>query len=336
MKKKLFCFYIFTGVSFWCNSLIADQTPIEVQWQADVSSSFQFLAHSRTNIGNIGTGIQDAIMHAEIRNSTLSPLKATLGFGVLEYFNYEGTLAPFSPIDIGLHYGWIEYQSSSQWRWQMGQLQNQSGLENGVSTKNAHIQFGSINNSRSFYYPGLRSAFTTGSMQVYAEISAPEIPNEIAATLGTQYEYDYDNGKLALNLTHYPDEQSTYYNLSWVQNISMFSLGGVFDYIQLSDSPAWSDDEAFAIAGYLKLQLQQRYIALRGEYFDAGNTRIYGYERAGVITVTYGYNISPKAFMRFEGIYAKSSNNAFRDDKIFVDDQYGVAMQFGMRFGQGR
>ncbi len=330
--KKGFNFPIFIGINFWCGNLLAEQTPVEVQWQGDVSSSVQFLAHSRSNIGELGIGVQDAIMHAEIKNTKSSPLKATLGFGVLEYINYEGTLAPFSPIDIGLHYGWVEYQPSSRWQWQMGQLQNRAGLEKGVSTKNSHIQFGGINNSRSFYYPGLRSVYSTGPMQVYAEISGPETPNDTGATFGSQL--DYGSGKMAFNLTHYLDEERTNYNLNWTQTIFGFNLGGVLDYIQLSDTPAWRNDEALAIAGYLKYQFQKQYIALRGEYFDAGNTGIYGYEKAGVITATYGFNITPQAFARFEGIYAKSSNNVFRDGNISVDDQYGVAIQIGMRLGK--
>ncbi|MDH5256982.1 MAG: porin [Gammaproteobacteria bacterium] len=329
--KKIIVYCISAGISLCCGNLIANES-VEVKWQADVSSSVQFLAHSRSNIGNLGIGVQDAIMRTEIKDSKSSPLKIMLGIGVLEYISYEGTIAPFSPIDIGLHYGWLEYQLSPRWQWQMGQLENQAGFENGVSTKNSHIQFGGINHSRSFYYPGTRALYSSGAVQFYAEISGPEIPNDTGTGLGVKY--DYGSGMLAGNVTQYLDEESVYYNFNWEQRVSRLTLGGVLDYIQLNKAPAWRDDQALALAGYLKLQFRKRYLALRGEYFDAGNSGVYGYEEAGVITLTYGYDITPTAFMRFEGMYAKSSNNIFQDSKVPVNDQYGIAMQIGVRFGK--
>ena len=330
MKKTIHFLFLIT-MSSWCNHLFAEQAPLEIQWRGDLSSSLQYLVHSRSYAGEIGTGIQDAILHTELKSSTRGPLKATLGFGVLEQFNYESVLVPFSPIDAGVHYGWIEYQTSSNWLWQLGQLKGRAGLEQGVSTRNAHILFGAINHSRSFYYPAARVVFTKGSLQAYAELAGPEVPNAASNALGAQL--DYGSGMLAFNLTNY-GEESIAYNANWSQEISMLSIGGVLDYTVLNDNPAWQDDEALAIAAYLGLQLEKRYLALRGEYFDAGNTGIYGYENAGVITLTVGHSFTSNSFVRVEGFYAKSSNNVFVDNRVPIDNQYGFAIQLGMRFGK--
>lgn len=315
------------------NNVFAEQSTLDVQWRGDASSSLQFLVHSRSSNSNLGGGIEDAILHAEIKDTEVKPLKAVVGVGVLEHFNYEGALSPYSPIDVGLHYGWMEYQSPSGLLWQLGQIDNKAGLERGISTHNSQIQFGSINQSRSFYYPGLRAVYNAAPMQLYAELIGPETPDDTGLALGTQI--DNGNSQLGVKFTRYVDSEDTHIDLSWSQDIAMLSLGGVLDYIQLSNTPVWQDDTALAIAGYLKWHLQKKYIALRGEYFDAGNTGIYSFEKAGVITATYGVELGKSAFIRFEGVYAKSNKKVFRDDRVPVKDQYGVAMQIGMRFKKG-
>lgn len=330
MKNKSVVLYAFFS-GFINFGLAEAATPIEVKWQAYFSPTLQFLAHSRTNNVNIGGGVQDALLHAELRHDAISPVQAVIGLGVLEKFQYEGALAPFSPVDIGLQYGWVNYQVTPQWHWELGQLINPAGIESAISAKNDYIQLGSINRSRAFYYPGLRTVYQDGGFKFFVELNGPDSPNNTGGTFSAQL--DYGSGKVAANFTRYVESGDLYSDLSWKQKIANLQIGAVVDYFLLDETAFWQDDRALAFAGYLKLQLDRSYLALRGEYFDMGTSGILFYDKAGAITATYGVDITPWTYGRFEVVYVKSNRYVFRDDITPVDYQWGIATQIGMCFG---
>ena len=307
---------------------MATPEQIDIQWQGDFSATAQFLGHARGYSGDMGVGIQEAIVHTKLVTENYKPLSASFGLGVLEKFNYETVLSPFAPIDVGLHYGWLELASSYGLRWQVGQLARITLFENAFSTRNAHIQHASINYSHSWFYPGIRAGITWGMFDSYIEMTGPDNPNASATVLGTRL--NYGNGEMLFSAEL--SESRNAFHASWKQMIHFVKLGMIVEYSQLKDDLAWRDDNALAVAGLFEISLERNIFSFRGELFDAGNSGVYTFETAGVITATYTFKTSQQTYLRLEAVYAKSSNKIFREEGVWVADQYGTAFQMGLTF----
>ncbi|MDH5230879.1 MAG: hypothetical protein OEY38_12505 [Gammaproteobacteria bacterium] len=303
---------------------------VDTEWRVDLASTFQFLNHTRATGENLGAGIQTALLHTQFKPIDSNRVSAHLGLGVLERFGYNAAVSPYSPIDIGLQYAWISLHRTTNWQWQIGQLQSKLRLESALSNQNNHILHSALSQSHSFYYPGVRTLFQLGTLQFYMELNGIERPHGSSWASGMQWDYR-SNSFIKLNAM-LTDDEILLLDLSGYQQFSWIEIGGTANLFQIYDELAWRDDEAFALAGYLKLSINKHALSLRSEFISDGNTGIYGNIKAGFITLTHSYKLNRLSTLRHEFIYSKSQNPVYRDNGQVVQDQFSFAIQLAMAF----
>ena len=319
-----------TPLLFVSGVALAQNENIDLQWQGALAVAGQYLAHSSSYSGDLGLGIEEAMVHLQIDSKETPAMRARLGIGVRDEFNYTVALSPYSPVATGLQYGWIEYQRSDRRTWQMGLLKSHFGVESGFASDNPHILFGALNKTLSFFYPGLRLQLQAGDWQLYGEVSGPEVPNKSSGAGGILRHYG-SNSYIKFNFLSAGDERSLA-ELAWLHAMSASSVGAVARFIRLYDDLDWRDDDAIAAAIYYQHRWSSVSLALRQEYFDDGNSGVYGYDQANVSTLTLTYAVSKNNSLRCEATYAESVNPVFKKDHQPEKVQYGLALQYLMRF----
>ena len=238
--------------------------------------------------------------------------------------------APTPPVELKLHYGYLEIPTRGDNSIEIGQLYTLMGYESSVSYKNKHSLLGAVNSAQPDFYSGVRFKGSFGSVKRYIEVTSDPTIGDASWALGIYQ----DQGDSHYSASYYVaiDERSTIDllyaskndNVSWALNL---------DYHTLKDPPAWQDENATGIAVYLSMRQQQWDWPVRLEYLSDGNTGIYGYDRGYTFTFSPTYYFSDDQYLRADFIAASADGTPFKNDNGGLEqDQWIVAVQAGMTF----
>ena len=252
------------------------------------------------------------------------------GVGVLQKQGINRIYAPLPPVDLKLHYGYLEIPTRSDNSIEIGQLFTLLGYESSVSYKNKHSLLGAVNSAQPDFYSGVRFKGSIGSVKRYIEVTSDPTIGDASWALGIYQ----DQGDTRYSASYYVafDERSTI-DLLYASKTGDVSWAINLDYHTLEDPPAWQDENATGVAIYVSMRQQQWDWPVRLEYISDGNTGIYGYDSGYTFTFSPTFYFSDDQYLRADFITASADGTPFNNDNGGLEqDQWIVAMQAGITF----
>lgn len=274
--------------------------------------------------------LNDALLEIEPEEFSGRQFRFYGGFGILQKQGIGRIYAPLPPVDIELHYGWLEVPTYNDRHIEIGQLITRLGYESPVSYKNNHGLMGAVWSGQPNLYPGIRFNGPLASLKYYIEVTNDSTIGDASAAVGVFKEAD--NYRYSASYYEAIDERRMI-DLMYSKQLGNIALGINLDYHALLDPVAGQDENAVGMALYVNYVDKQWHWPVRLEYIDDGNTGIYEYGSGYTVTFSPTYHYSKSQFIRAELVAAKGDRKPFRNsDGGFEENQYIATLQAGMRF----
>lgn len=293
-----------------------------------VSGNIQYLDKSASQIGEIGTAINDIVLALKPVRSG-SPVVFHAAIGQLQQQDIFHTTAPLAPLELGVLYGFFDVNISKSVSFQAGQINNLLSYESPISFKNDNILVGAIQRSNATYYPGFRFILFEKSLnlRLFAEYSGPDDFNSEQISIGVLKKHKHFD--VTAGYANGIDAHNTFALNIKVNHFKRLPFG--ISYIQkaIDDTPSQFDKPARAVGVFFKPSYKQYTTGIRIEYIDDGDTDFYGFAQGYTITVSPSKQLSKHITMRIDLVYATADGKAFGFEE---SSQYGFAFQLNWVF----
>ncbi|WP_455211595.1 outer membrane beta-barrel protein [Kaarinaea lacus] len=274
--------------------------------------------------------LNDAIVEILPQETNNKQFNFYAGIGVLQKQSINRINAPIPPVDIELHYGWLEVPTYKGRYIEIGQLVTKLGYESSISYKNQHVLMGAIYSAQPDMYPGIRFNGPLGTLKYYIEVTNDPTIGDASVAFGLYQQTN--NDKFSISYYNAISERDMI-DLVYATKLGSFDLGVNLDYHIVKDPAPNQDEKATGVAIYLNYITQKWHWPVRYEYISEGNAGIYDYENGYTLTFSPTYRFNNTQFIRVEFLTANADGKPFRNaDGGFEDSQFIATLQAGLTF----